>query len=253
MHVARQELWRAGLSVRCRAVQAFHLRLFQMRFVIECDWLHRFGPQSKEVTDGKPDAGVCWSEDSRCPNGSTFGNGLPPSGCCSQKEAPNPNDDPQGAQNDEQRDHSAMRMSAVSDYFHTAPHNLKAPPKVCNHFLGVIPSLHDTRSPYHCRIGHEARGFLVRFPEEAHEQLQKAQGPPFDKLNIRDLSSWLWSSIDNDDSKDLDQIEYAVREGNGTRIYVGIADVTGLFPFILLWIERLRRTPHRCTPASRHS
>jgi exoribonuclease-2 len=76
----------------------------------------------------------------------------------------------------------------------------------------------------------QARGFLVRFPEEAHEQLHNEHEPPFDTLKIRDLSSWLWSSIDNDDSKDLDQIEYAVRESNGTRIYVGIADVDWFVP-----------------------
>ena len=76
----------------------------------------------------------------------------------------------------------------------------------------------------------KARGFLVRFPEEVHEQIQKEHEPPFESLRIRDLSSWLWSSIDNDDSRDLDQIEYAVREGSGTRIYVGIADVDWFVP-----------------------
>jgi VacB/RNase II family 3'-5' exoribonuclease len=74
------------------------------------------------------------------------------------------------------------------------------------------------------------RGFLVRFPEEVHDQLHKEQAPPFDKLTVQDLSSWLWSSIDNDDSRDLDQIEYAVRESGGTRIYVGIADVDWFVP-----------------------
>jgi len=76
----------------------------------------------------------------------------------------------------------------------------------------------------------KARGFLVRFPEEAHEQLRDIKEPPFDALKVRDLSSWLWSSIDNDDSKDLDQIEYAVQEAGGTRVYVGIADVDWFVP-----------------------
>src|SRR5436853_360397 len=42
---------------------------------------------------------------------------------------------------------------------------------------------------------------------------------------LRDLTSWLWSSIDNDDSRDLDQIEFAAKETGGTRIYIGVADV----------------------------
>jgi exoribonuclease-2 len=52
---------------------------------------------------------------------------------------------------------------------------------------------------------------------------QKTAPQPTD--NIRDLRNLLWSSIDNDTSKDLDQIEVADRIANGIRVLVGIADV----------------------------
>lgn len=74
------------------------------------------------------------------------------------------------------------------------------------------------------------RGFLVQFPDGAEAQTRAAAEPEFDKVNVRDLTSWLWSSIDNDDSKDLDQVEYAKKENSGVRIYVGIADVDSFVP-----------------------
>ncbi len=70
-----------------------------------------------------------------------------------------------------------------------------------------------------------ARGFLIDIPREARQELLSKSEPSFESLATRDLSSFLWSSIDNDASKDLDQIEYAKRETGGTRVYVSIADV----------------------------
>src|SRR5579862_2445129 len=40
-----------------------------------------------------------------------------------------------------------------------------------------------------------------------------------------DLRDLLWSSIDDDTSRDLDQIEVADRVSTGTRVRVGVADV----------------------------
>src|SRR5271154_5246439 len=75
----------------------------------------------------------------------------------------------------------------------------------------------------------QAQGFEPDFPPEVQKQLAeiKAHPPqlvPSDK--VRDLRSLLWSSIDNDTSKDLDQIEVAERVAGGILVRVGIADVS---------------------------
>jgi exoribonuclease II len=74
------------------------------------------------------------------------------------------------------------------------------------------------------------RGFLIQVPEEAQSQLKTERAPAFETLKLPDLTSWMWSSIDNDDSRDLDQIEYAKKEKAGTRIYIGVADVDWFVP-----------------------
>lgn len=72
-------------------------------------------------------------------------------------------------------------------------------------------------------------GFEPDFSPEAQQQLgQIKSNPPQVSAgrDIRDLRNLLWSSIDNDTSRDLDQIEVAESlPGGKTRILIGIADV----------------------------
>jgi VacB/RNase II family 3'-5' exoribonuclease len=79
-----------------------------------------------------------------------------------------------------------------------------------------------------------ARGFEPDFPPETQQQLADitAHPPrlaPSDK--VRDLRNLLWSSIDNDTSKDLDQIEVAEPlPGGDVKVMIGIADVDVFVP-----------------------
>ena len=68
-------------------------------------------------------------------------------------------------------------------------------------------------------------GFQPDFPPEVSRQLATLKTPQPDG-GVRDLRALLWSSIDNDTSRDLDQIEVAQRLANGdAKVMIGIADV----------------------------
>ena len=54
------------------------------------------------------------------------------------------------------------------------------------------------------------RGLLPDFSAEAMAELARIEAVPTDRhSDICDLTSLLWASIDNDDSRDLDQLTVA--------------------------------------------
>jgi exoribonuclease-2 len=73
-------------------------------------------------------------------------------------------------------------------------------------------------------------GFHPDFAPEVIAQARQAeQQPPPNAPAAQDLRNLNWSSIDNDSSLDLDQIEYAEKLPDGSfRLLVGIADVDAL-------------------------
>ncbi len=75
-------------------------------------------------------------------------------------------------------------------------------------------------------------GLKAEFSVEALGQLNDIQRPAADpQHDLKDMTGLLWCSIDNDDSRDLDQITVADDLGGGkTRIWVAIADVDALVP-----------------------
>lgn len=63
------------------------------------------------------------------------------------------------------------------------------------------------------------------------EALEDARRPMPSRASVRDLRGLLWSSIDNSESKDLDQVEYAeALAGGSVRLLVAIADVDAFVP-----------------------
>ena len=94
-----------------------------------------------------------------------------------------------------------------------------------------------TNAPFDLRArAHRAMleaGFHPDFPAEVLREAQtsKQNGARSGGDGIRDLRSLLWSSIDNDTSRDLDQVEYVeTLPDGGTRLRVGIADVDSAVP-----------------------
>ncbi len=92
----------------------------------------------------------------------------------------------------------------------------------------------DQTGPSNLRaIAHKAmtdRGLEPDFPPDAIQQLNGIQGAAREtEQSIRDLRNLLWCSIDNDTSRDLDQLTVAEKlTTGGVKILVAIADVDAL-------------------------
>lgn len=75
-------------------------------------------------------------------------------------------------------------------------------------------------------------GLAPEFSPDAIAEAEAIDGPPQDTApSIRDMRDHLWASIDNDDSRDLDQLSVAEALADGAIvIYVAIADVDETVP-----------------------
>ena len=72
-------------------------------------------------------------------------------------------------------------------------------------------------------------GFDPDYPKGTQQQIEAIRAHPVHNdaaTSAKDLRNLLWSSIDNDTSRDLDQCEVAERVPNGIRVKVAVADVT---------------------------
>ena len=83
-------------------------------------------------------------------------------------------------------------------------------------------------------IAHRAmreRGLEPEIPQAARAEAARLTDAHAADASLLDLRDLLWCSIDNDDSRDLDQLTVAERRPDGdTRVRVAIADVDRLAP-----------------------
>jgi exoribonuclease-2 len=102
---------------------------------------------------------------------------------------------------------------------HSAPH-----PGNSHHTNGTHFDLHAA-----ARRILVAAGFEADANGAVHQQLDRLTAPAPIESGVKDMRDRPWSSIDNDESRDLDQVEVAEKMPDGSiRLVVGIADVDAL-------------------------
>ena len=75
------------------------------------------------------------------------------------------------------------------------------------------------------------KGLEPKFSDHAYIQLKEIKRPASAPEHSQDLREMLWCSIDNDDSKDLDQLTFGSQEKNGKfSLWIAVADVDALVP-----------------------
>jgi exoribonuclease-2 len=98
--------------------------------------------------------------------------------------------------------------------------------------LPVVPSTNHSDRVTLAAIARQAmieRNLEPDFPPAALIELAAITAPPGTASGLRDLRDRLWASIDNDDSRDLDQLTVAEPLAGGrVRILVAVADVDAL-------------------------
>ncbi len=73
------------------------------------------------------------------------------------------------------------------------------------------------------------KGLEPEFPKEVIRALESINAPAAISGDIRDLRSLAWCSIDNDDSRDLDQLTYASKQSDTNfELWIAVADVDAL-------------------------
>jgi exoribonuclease-2 len=71
-------------------------------------------------------------------------------------------------------------------------------------------------------------GLQPELPADAQAEVRDLRDAPV--TGLRDLRALPWSSIDNDDSRDLDQLEVVIEEPGVVRLLIAVADVDSLVP-----------------------